>query len=177
MGAHTVLGNHDWQMLRWHAAQRTGGPEATVPFANPAGEHRGLARTLAPELVGYLQDAPHVLDVPQYNIIVVHAGLVPGVPIDEQNTFDAMHMRTLRDGEPSEGNAGEPWASLWPGPETLVFGHDAKRGLQRYPHAIGLDTGCVYGKNLTCYIMPEGRFHSVPARADPASPGSPASPL
>ena len=44
-----------------------------------------------------------------------------------------------------------------------VFGHDAMRGLQRESHATGLDSGCVYGRELTGLWLPEHRLVSVKA--------------
>jgi diadenosine tetraphosphatase ApaH/serine/threonine PP2A family protein phosphatase len=105
-----------------------------------------------------LDDAP---------VIVVHAGLVPGVALEEQEPDHLMNMRTLRaDGSASRrAEDGVLWGSRWNGPELVVFGHHALAGLQRHPHAIGLDTGCVYGGKLSAYVYPDDRIVSVPARA------------
>jgi hypothetical protein len=45
-----------------------------------------------------------------------------------------------------------------------VFGHWARPEPVVRPNAIGLDTGCVYGGELTAVILPERRLVSVPAR-------------
>ena len=55
------------------------------------------------------------------------------------------------------------WATPSGGPELVLFGHEAIRGLQRYRFAIGLDTGCCYGGQLTALILPERRFVQVKA--------------
>ena len=71
-------------------------------------------------------------------------------------------MRNLAKGLPlNDDSEGEPWASLWEGPQHIVFGHDAARGIQIYPFATGLDTGCCYGGELSCVILPEKRYVSV----------------
>jgi hypothetical protein len=49
---------------------------------------------------------------------------------------------------------------------SISFFVDADRGLQQYEHAIGLDTGCVYGGRLTACILPERRLVSVSARRE-----------
>ena len=42
---------------------------------------------------------------------------------------------------------GHSWAAAWGGPEHLIFGHDARRKLQRYAHATGIDSACVQASN------------------------------
>jgi hypothetical protein len=106
------------------------------------------------------------VELPDLNTVVVHAGLVVGLPLALQPRDLVTNMRSIRpDGQPSKRvDAGVPWASTWPGPRHVVFGHDAVRGLQRHPFATGLDTGCVYGGSLSALILPERRLVSVPAR-------------
>lgn len=47
----------------------------------------------------------------------------------------------------------------------MFFGHDAERGLQVLDHAMGLDTGCVYGGRLTACILPVRQLVSVASKA------------
>jgi hypothetical protein len=98
--------------------------------------------------------------------VVVHAGLVPGVAIDSQHREHLLNLRSMADGAHPTSRllVHWPWAAAWRGPERVVFGHDAVRGLQQHSMATGLDTGCVYGRHLTGVILPERRFVQVAAR-------------
>jgi len=121
-----------------------------------------------------LQRCPVILRVgpiPAYNgggeIIVVHAGLAPGVELDRQDPFLVMNMRTidLMSRVPSEERTGEPWENLWnhhqshihPPSErtTIIYGHDSKRGLNIQKYSKGLDSSCLKGGELTALVIDE----------------------
>ena len=157
-GFRAVLGNHDAKVLSVGRHEKTRDPDI--------GEHARVAATLTDADWALLESLPLVLPVPEVGAIAVHGGLVPGVPLDEQPRKFLLNLRSITpEGEPSKRvDAGVPWGSVWPGPEHVVFGHDAMRGLQRHPFATGLDTGCVYGGALSALILPANRIISVPAR-------------
>lgn len=121
----------------------------------------------------WLRDLPYTIDIPEHNILVVHAGLVPRVPIDQQKPEDMMNMRNLLpDGTATADiKLGTAWAKSWPGPRVVVFGHDAQRFFQREKFAIGLDTGAVYGRHLTAYVMPQQQVIQVASAKVYSDPG------
>ncbi|TQV98129.1 protein phosphatase family protein [Cordyceps javanica] len=100
------------------------------------------------------------------SIIVTHAGLVPGVPLDQQDPHAVMHMRSIvtKDGvlEAAEGAGEESWAAVWERAQEeveesqrrmVIFGHDAKRKLQVRKYSVGLDSGSVYGNPLSALVL------------------------
>jgi len=160
--ARAVRGNHDEHCLRAWRADRRGEPHPRK--LGPA--HRQVLATLDDDAFRWLDALPFWLRLPRDGVVVVHGGLVPDVALDAQQPEHAMTLRSITPaGEPSKCvEHGVPWASLWRGPERAVFGHDALRGLQRHPHALGLDTGCVYGGTLSALLLPEDELIQIPAR-------------
>jgi predicted phosphodiesterase len=159
-GVLAVLGNHDaFALLHRHEADKA-----------RSQLRRSHIRSLGAEDWAYLEALPLFLRLGAAKpggpeILVVHAGLVPGISIENQRREHLLSLRSIADtGEPtSRLLANFPWAAKWQGPEWVVFGHDAVRGLQQYPLATGLDTGCVYGRSLSAIILPEGKIVQVPA--------------
>jgi hypothetical protein len=126
--------------------------------------------------------------------------LVPNVPLSQQNPIHMVKMRSLEPvpawiqiigrvlrsiysafsgrAQPpvpeyrvSEGE-GLPWAQFWPlSAPKLIFGHDAKRRLQQYGGATGIDTGCLYGNGMTAVLFPGGVLHHVKSKRAYVLPG------
>ena len=93
---------------------------------------------------------------------VVHAGVVPGVPIAQQQRRNLLKMRALEpDGTATSSWRERSWAADYTGPPHVVFGHNAQAGLQLCKAATGLDTGCVYGGSLSALVLAAGE--RVPA--------------
>ncbi len=146
VGATPVLGNHD---LHWLANGRA------------EGEHRSWLERQP--LVRVYED-----------LIAVHAGLHP--------SWSEAHLANLDDAErdfavnvrycdatgdkpprdwPPPGPPYRPWDDFYEGKKRVVFGHWARRGLVVRPQCVGLDTGCVYGGELTAWIAEEDRIVQV----------------
>jgi hypothetical protein len=150
--------------------------DAPVPQFRPHSEvTNNTAVTLSITQLRWLAELPLILRIniptltpsPLANLIVVHGGLVPGLALEQQDAHAVMHMRSLQSSDsralqPSEEEGEEGWAAVWERtqeelPESersmVVFGHDAKRRLQIRKYSIGLDTGCVYGDQLSALVV------------------------
>ncbi|KAL7473468.1 hypothetical protein ACHAXS_013959 [Conticribra weissflogii] len=163
IGAIGVRGNHDFEVVRWHQAIKSGADPPVI-----GSEHYYVASALGTADLKWMYSLPWYISSGFLGALFVHAGFVSGIKLAKQNPRLMMNMRSiLPDGTvTSKFFNNWPWARLWDGPQTVFFGHDADRGLQKYEHAIGLDTGCVYGGKLTACILPERRLVSVNAKRE-----------
>lgn len=79
---------------------------------------RELARSLSEEQVQWLEKCPVILKVGSIpsmgEVVVVHAGIVPGVDLERQDPSTVMNMRTidLKTHVPSSSRKGTNWAKV-----------------------------------------------------------------
>jgi hypothetical protein len=149
VGARSVLGNHDLKLraLRPRPGKK---PPDKIPssVANVFDKLEEQDWQLFDEL-------PLYLDLPEHDLRIVHAGVVPNVPISEQDPWVLTNLRSFdADGKPSSQWSPTTWAAGYRGRPHVVFGHDARSRLQLHPCATGIDTGCVYGGELTALVLP-----------------------
>lgn len=148
-------------------------PEISEKSPSPATHSTAVA--LSKHQLDWLASLPLILRVtiPQHlpsslghTLLIAHAGLVPNIPPQEQDPHAVMHMRSLvRSPDedrltPAETHGDESWIVEWDrwqdgltAKTTVVFGHDAKRRLQLGRYAIGLDSGCLYGNQLSALVI------------------------
>ncbi len=153
LGGRAVLGNHEERLLAARDARAQGerGPRLSPAHERAFGELRA-------EDWAMLDALPLHLDLPEHGVRVVHAGVMPGVPLADQDPWLMTHIRSIDDkGRASERWGKRPWGALYDGPPHIVFGHNARQEPQIHPHATGLDTGCVYGNRLTALVLAAGQ--------------------
>ncbi|KAB8074341.1 Metallo-dependent phosphatase-like protein [Aspergillus leporis] len=149
-------------------------------------KERKLARQMSEEQAGWLDTCPVVLNVGQIKdmgqVVVVHAGLIPGVDLERQDPYGVMNMLTvdLETHVPSSSRKGTKWTKLFnkhqsllsaslhstfENPEsmltTVIYGHDSKSSLSLKTYTKGIDTGCVKGGKLTALIVGNGGEQNI----------------
>ena len=142
-----VMGNHEAKLLN---ILKKAASELN------AKETRFLERIGDPEwIASVVSEFPLWLDTGRE--FLLHAGLEPDKErIEDMDAKSILSMRLWN---------GLPWYEQTSIKErTIIFSHWAANGLVDFPHAKGLDTGCVYGKLLTGYCPEEERFYQIAAK-------------
>jgi serine/threonine protein phosphatase 1 len=152
-----LRGNHEDMCLgylgrqgSWGEAWRMNGGDSTLRSYGISTELAGApaAERLPAEHLAFFEALLpwHVAD----RFLLVHAGIRPFLPLEEQDPEDLVWIRE------------EFIASPHGLPYTVVFGHTPQRQvLVDPPYKIGIDTGCVYGGRLTAVELTEGVLHQV----------------
>jgi bis(5'-nucleosyl)-tetraphosphatase (symmetrical) len=172
LGARPVLGNHDLHLLHAAAGTRRIKRRDTLQDVLAAPDRDELlARVAAQPFVRVFDD-----------VTLVHAGLHPAwtdpaaelAGVDPYDPTPAALFavrarycdplgRLPDDDDRPPGPPHRPWFDYYDGERTVVFGHWSVRGLVHADRLRGLDTGCVWGKQLTAWIAEEDRFVAVDA--------------
>jgi len=90
--------------------------------------------------------------------LVVHGGIDHRKPLDEHTVAELLNNRSLV----PDGSYDRPyWFEQRDSGRTVFFGHTVLARPFATPWAVGLDTGCVYGGQLTAYRCSTEEFVSV----------------
>jgi len=144
-----LVGNHELHFLKaWKAGRLD---ELSKDYQQRALEEFGkdLDRYMQ-----WIETWPFYLDLPE--CLVVHAGIRADRPLEKQKPAELCNLRELED--------GAPWYEEYTAKKLIVHGHWARQGLVVRDNVIGLDSGCVYGKQLSAVILPERKIVQVNAR-------------
>lgn len=157
-GGKSVLGNHEAHLLNVRRARLRGEAHPSL-----GARHEVLYGELDEADWALIDALPLYVDLPDHDARIVHAGVVPGKPFREQDAWTLTNIRSVApDGSASSEPGAESWGATYRGKPHIVFGHDARRRLQIYPWATGIDTGCVYGGSLTALVLPQGQTVPFP---------------
>ncbi len=143
-----LMGNHERTMLDALHGERasvtdwriSGGREALASWGLDAdGDPAGWATGIPAAHLEFVRGLALHHRVGGY--LFVHAGIRPGVPFADQSADDLLRIRhAFLNSEADHGCV-------------VVHGHSPTRGPVVRPNRIGIDTGAVFGRELTCLVL------------------------
>jgi serine/threonine protein phosphatase 1 len=149
-----LMGNHEHMMLAAIAGVdkeaaslwlTNGGADSLLSWGiSRLVPPREWASHIPPQHLVFLRDLAISFRVGPY--LFVHAGILPGVPLDRQSRHDMLWIR-----EPFLSSRADHGA-------VIVHGHTPKREPVIQPNRIAIDTGAVLGGALTCVVLEEDKL-------------------
>lgn len=159
-----VQGNHDNKLYRWLKGNKVklgNGLEDTVKEFN--GKDLEDAR-------GFLSDLPYYLVLDGGKLVVCHAGIqdwMIGRKVDKTIRAYCLYGEPKGIDPETKLPIRVDWAAKRKATESspmIVYGHTARPEPYRMNKTICVDTGCVFGRELTAYVYPEDKTVSVKAK-------------
>jgi bis(5'-nucleosyl)-tetraphosphatase (symmetrical) len=142
-----LMGNHEHEYLRHRLTEE---------------KYRNLYEALGPDLHRWIKARP--LYIEDEHFLAVHAGLQPGRHPRDTRPGLLLNIRTW-DGSGGDLSdpANPPWYEFYHERRPVFYGHWARQGLNLRENTIGLDSGCVYGRYLSAYVLESGELVQIPA--------------
>jgi serine/threonine protein phosphatase 1 len=154
--AQVILGNHEYKHIRARYENYT--PTVSMLMA------RWQLGADYDSAVTYMESLPAYLRVS--SALITHAYYEPGIPLLQQKRH--VLIGTMGASSYLKKHYKRAWWELYDGGIPLIVGHkDLSGKAQPFSYkdrVFGLDTGCVYGGQLTGIWLPDFRFVSVKAR-------------
>lgn len=108
------------------------------------------------EHLEYVESLPVIISWD--DVAVVHGGIDHRKPLSEHTVDELLNMRSLA---PEGGYTRPLWFEMRREYPRVFFGHTVLSEPLETEWAVGLDTGCVHGRQLTAYDYRESRFVGI----------------
>jgi protein phosphatase len=159
-----VLGNHDNKLLRklrGHDVQIAHG------LAESLRQLKAEPREFKEQVVEFLAGLPYHYLLDKGRLVVAHAGLRQDLQgrISARVRSFALFGDTTGDRDEHGLPIRRNWAAEYRGYATVVYGHTPVTEAVWLNRTMNLDTGCVFGGQLSALRYPEKELVSVPAAA------------
>ncbi|OLF12987.1 polynucleotide kinase-phosphatase [Actinophytocola xinjiangensis] len=171
-----VAGNHEAKLVQALDGRKVriahGRAESLAQLAAEPAEFRARAREFMYGLISHYR-----LDGGR--LVVAHAGLKEQYQGRSSGRVRAFCLYGDTTGETDEYGLPVrlPWAQDYRGAAAVVYGHTTTTEAEWVNNTICLDTGCVFGGELTALRWPERELVSVPAEREYYAPVRPLAPL
>ena len=171
MGLECVMGNHEYKFLKWLRSQ---GSRVDVY------DRKDYYAKFSDQDINYITHMPYYIELD--DVIIVHAGLKPGVKLSNQSKDDLMYMRYTDENRKfislkkvaklgKEKSGAIFWTEFGPFGKNIVYGHNVNSydeiRIDKYDDGTvcyGLDTGACFGGKLTALIWETKEIIQVQAK-------------
>jgi len=155
----SLIGNHEYRLLQfYHNLDSLG----LKPY------ELSTMETLDAAEWKYLASMILWLKSPFQDQVFVHGGFLPDSPWYKQPASVVTQIQMIdKEGQPrkrGEVRGSRSWADFWKQKPFVVYGHTPRPKPYKRRYSLGIDTGCVWGGNLTALILPENRIVQVAAK-------------